>query len=1505
MVSLNRSSSAASLRLVATTLALVSCVVAMPVRAAVSNAQRCEVGKIKVAGKLTKCKAGVYSKSISKNAPVDSARVTRCSSKYAAGFAKAEEQGGAECPTLGDLHVVEGIVEDCIDDAVTDLGGAPGVAGDGQKCQSKKVKAVGKYLDCRFKAQAKAVAKSTEADFLKCETKFTAAFEKLELKVPCDTQSDAGALQAELDGCSDIVQSGLADVLATFTTSPAGGETGAALTRETIITFSVPLDPGVVVTTDDVFSTFGGEMLQARIHTSPDRRKVTLFYDSPLPASSRIRVTVVGDSLLDALGRPVDADGDRTVGGVGVFDFDTLTLTSILGTSIFGRIFASELTDDVDGMAVNTPLEGVTVTVDGADDTYSAVTDEMGNFTLDPAPAGRFFVHIDGTTSTNGGPDGAYYPRVGKAWESLPGETSSVGDVFLPLIAADTLQTVSADVSTLIGFPQTVLDANPQLENVAVIVPADSLYGDDGSRGGMVGIAPVPPDRLPGTLPEELEFPLVITVQTDGATNFDEPAPICFPNLPLVDTDVTLGPGEKSALWSFNHDSGEWQIRGPMTVSPDGTLVCSDAGFGIVAPGWHGTDPGCDGRGRGRQRDCGACCRGASRTSGCCDSGTQVGNGIFCIGGIIATVGAVGAFAYGCAPSAIATGGATAVLCAEAAYSFIFGIGSSAFGCSSFLDCLGSRGARSLVFGDRSLDVVVSDGLAFLELTETAATQVRDVIGNIDASVELTTEQIDMIASILQEWNNGAGGDAVAKAEALAIELAGLIDEDVALEPMVIDHPIPYVAVRNGGIVLRGTTGTDGRFSLNVGHRTGGLGTGAALEQEWINVTLFDPVNWQFGVTSAPVPSSIGGTFNFSDYFLNDATGLPDADVDGLPDLAEGVFGTGVYDPDSDSDGVLDGTEVFNGTDPLNGILVQTGLIASVDLPGETRAICAGEKFVAVGNTDGIVSVFNTFRGMDPRIVGQLDVGEDVVSLVCNESDLLVLTSTRLIFFNMGDAPAAAIRLTAPLPSTGASVVAGGARAFVGMTSGDVLMLDSTTGANLSGIFLPQAVQDLSVAGDFVYALTQSGIHTLSMSRNSLALGSFTPLTLLGPGVVQRRLRVFAGNGTLWVTDRNGYSTLDIADPATPVLLADGATAQFGWKMLIPDSENRRGVAAVGLSSGSDGPHDIYVYDISDPLNTDIPITTFETPAIAASVVIHEGLAYVAGGASGLHVINYNPADTSGVVPTIALETNIVGGSVIEGSPVRVTAVADDNVQVSRVEFSVDGEVIYRDGSFPFETRFFAPTLSEAATFTIVATAMDTGGNATTSLPLAVSLTPDPGIGPIPYSEVSDSPFAPEITAGTVIVEDFEDGLLNVLGVTADAGLVLGPPSSGIDSVDEDDGLIDGMSGGGHSYWSGFPAPSDGVTFTFDEGVLGSLPTLVGLVHTDDDPNVAGGTTIEFRDRNGMLLSGFVGLLDPDASGFTVNDKFVGVSYPDGVGSIHISASGAAFEVDHLQYTVP
>ena len=393
-------------------------------------------------------------------------------------------------------------------------------------------------------------------------------------------------------------------------TSPSSGESDVAVTRETILYFTIPLHESTTIDTTKLTAKFGDRKLLTRAALSSDRRKATLFYLEPIPASATVTVSLDSTGLKDLIDRPIDADGDGVAGGVYTTTFNTLGITALPSTGVVGRVVASEKGSGGE----NIPIEGAIITVDGQEETLRAVTDANGNFTLSPAPGGSFFVHIDGRQAKGSSfPGGDYYPFVGKNWyaeagnpqnksgdiDDSPNQGGGTGVIYLPLVKAGSLKTVSATQTTEITAPP--LDdptLNQMMQGVKLEVPPGSLFSDDGTTGGSVGIAPVEPDRLPSPLPEGLELPLVITVQTNGPTNFDRPVPVTFPNLPDPVTGEKLGPGEKSALWSFNHDTGKWEIVGPMTVTEDGKFVETDAGVGLLQPGWHGARRGAWGEGK-------------------------------------------------------------------------------------------------------------------------------------------------------------------------------------------------------------------------------------------------------------------------------------------------------------------------------------------------------------------------------------------------------------------------------------------------------------------------------------------------------------------------------------------------------------------------------------------------------------------------------------------------------------------------------------------------------------------------------------------------------------------------------------------------------------------------------------------------------------------------------------------------------------------------------------------
>lgn len=180
-----------------------------------------------------------------------------------------------------------------------------------------------------------------------------------------------------------------------------------------------------------------------------------------------------------------------------------------------------------------------------------------------------------------------------------------------------------------------------------------------------------------------------------------------------------------------------------------------------------------------------------------------------------------------------------------------------------------------------------------------------------------------------------------------------------------------------------------------------------------------------------------------------------------------------------------------------------------------------------------------------------------------------------------------------------------------------------------------------------------------------------------------------------------------------------------------------------------------------------------------------------------------------------------------------------------------------------------------------------------------------------PYSQFSDSPFAAFASGNpNFYLEDFEDGALNTPGVTANIGGVAVGPNQSLDSVDGDDGVLDGNGNNGNSWYPGGPV----LSFSFNAAVLGSLPTHVGIVWTDIGLNGPNGVNffddIQVRvfDTNGVSLGGvlFDHLGDGNVSGGTAEDVFFGAIFAGGISRMTITSVGGApdWEVDHLQYGI-
>jgi len=180
------------------------------------------------------------------------------------------------------------------------------------------------------------------------------------------------------------------------------------------------------------------------------------------------------------------------------------------------------------------------------------------------------------------------------------------------------------------------------------------------------------------------------------------------------------------------------------------------------------------------------------------------------------------------------------------------------------------------------------------------------------------------------------------------------------------------------------------------------------------------------------------------------------------------------------------------------------------------------------------------------------------------------------------------------------------------------------------------------------------------------------------------------------------------------------------------------------------------------------------------------------------------------------------------------------------------------------------------------------------------------------YLSVADSPFSLPANLPTILVlEDFEDGAVNISGLSISGGFVSTNPRENIDSVDADDGTLDGANTGanGNSYWVILNSAAD---VHFDATLTGLLTTHAGLVWTDGgNNNVPEGLSGEYQfeafDLAGLSLGSIAHTVgDGNFTGQTAEDRFFGVINPEGLSRVRITYLDAPatpyFEFDHVQF---
>jgi len=103
--------------------------------------------------------------------------------------------------------------------------------------------------------------------------------------------------------------------------------------------------------------------------------------------------------------------------------------------------------------------------------------------------------------------------------------------------------------------------------------------------------------------------------------------------------------------------------------------------------------------------------------------------------------------------------------------------------------------------------------------------------------------------------------------------------------------------------------------------------------------------------------------------------------------------------------------------------------------------------------------------------------------------------------------------------------------------------------------------------------------------------------------------------------------------------------------------------------------------------------------------------------------VNFVIADTDDIIPPSVVIVNPLGGQVVEGI-VNITAYAEDERSVQKVDFFINGNEVHTTSTYPYVYNWNTSGLSDSTSHTIFVRATDGGNNETISPVIQVTVYP-------------------------------------------------------------------------------------------------------------------------------------------------------------------------------------
>ncbi|WP_288388947.1 Ig-like domain-containing protein, partial [uncultured Alteromonas sp.] len=469
---------------------------------------------------------------------------------------------------------------------------------------------------------------------------------------------------------------------------------------------------------------------------------------------------------------------------------------------------------------------------------------------------------------------------------------------------------------------------------------------------------------------------------------------------------------------------------------------------------------------------------------------------------------------------------------------------------------------------------------------------------------------------------------------------------------------------------------------------------------------------------------------------------------------------------------MLDGTSV-DLTQQSSGTRYTTDdiTIANFGLSdGEIFAGQSGETTITVTNRDESFVVNVTVTQFDPVVqstvsipgyANNVDIQGNLAYIAAGDSGLQVISVVDTLNPEIiGSVDTQGISI---------DVKAVGSYAYLADGSEGVQIVDISEPENakiVSKLDTAGTAQDLSVKGDFVFVADGSAgieIFNVANPNKPFAIGSTEHLTDVKGIAVENNFMVAVGGTTL--------SLFDIEDPSAPLHLS---SVNIGTVKDVEISNEYVYVAAYSTGyriykitdagmlelKGGDRtfvPRDVAVTNgftffaeqlfpnVVAYVNTKNPDEPFFQDTInlsplgdyagtgialnATHAFITEeryvvGSDYKATGDTKLFIAQYRELnDANGIPPTVSLVEPATDGVTVEGARLTLTADAQDDIAVGKVDFYVNNLLVAQDTTYPYSVPFTVP--QNVGNIAVKAVATDLGSNSTTTVTVTLEVQND------------------------------------------------------------------------------------------------------------------------------------------------------------------------------------